>query len=283
MSTTLASFQASFFDALLAEPDAVADAPFARQPGFAVYRNTVMAGCIEALEANYPTVRGLVGDARFREIARAFVRAEPPSDGVIAGYGAGLAAWLDAQPEDAGSTLVGSVATLDRAWTEAHLAADAPLLEPGALIAFAAERFASSRLVPHPAARWLALAAPQAFAAWRGRREGGIHDDVERRDEGALLTRPDGAVVWTSIDRAAVAFLDACAEGNVVADALEAAAAAEPGSDVARWLPALMHARAFTRIESRSEGDVSQGNVALPLSLIPAGDGRREAAALGRS
>jgi hypothetical protein len=34
----------------------------ARQPGFAVYRNTVLKGCIDALQANYPTVHALVGD-----------------------------------------------------------------------------------------------------------------------------------------------------------------------------------------------------------------------------
>lgn len=35
------------------------------QPGFAVYRNTVLKACIDALQANYPTVNQLVGDHGF--------------------------------------------------------------------------------------------------------------------------------------------------------------------------------------------------------------------------
>ena len=34
----------------------------AAQPAFAVYRNTVMKGCVDALEANFPTVARLVGE-----------------------------------------------------------------------------------------------------------------------------------------------------------------------------------------------------------------------------
>jgi hypothetical protein len=285
--TPLAAFQATFFAELLAEPDAPGAAAFARQPGFAVYRNTVMAGCIEALAANYPIVRALVGDARFGDLARAYVRAAPPRDGVLAGYGDGFAAWLASRAEQGVPVLAGGLARLDRAWTESHLAADAPLLEPGTLGALAAERFAVARLTPHPAARWVELEDPELYAWWRARRAGEPMDDaaaIERKGEGvdvgggrgddrsqprsversrcsqadgasgvcggnALLTRPDGAVVWTAIGREAVVFLEACASGRVVADALEAAAAGGPASAVARWLPALMHARAFTRLD----------------------------------
>ena len=53
----LSTFQDGFSAALLGPP---ADAPWLSalesQPGFAVYRNTVLKGCIDALQANYPTV-----------------------------------------------------------------------------------------------------------------------------------------------------------------------------------------------------------------------------------
>ena len=63
----LSTFQDSFSAALLGQ---AADAPWLSalesQPGFAVYRNTVLKGCIDALQANYPTVCQLVGDDWFR-------------------------------------------------------------------------------------------------------------------------------------------------------------------------------------------------------------------------
>ena len=71
----------------------------------------------------------------------------------------------------------------------------------------------------------------------------------------ALLTRPDDAVVWAPIDRTAVAFLDACARGRSVAEALDAAVEDADGSDIGRWLPGLMHARVFTRIDPVGAGE----------------------------
>ena len=62
----LAQFQASFADALFAP--AANNSPVAAlsaQPAFAVYRNTVMKACIDALEANYPAVARLVGSEQF--------------------------------------------------------------------------------------------------------------------------------------------------------------------------------------------------------------------------
>ena len=59
-SGALCAFQDAFAEALLAPSGAVANSPeltrLIAQPGFAVYRNTVMKGCIDALQANYPAV-----------------------------------------------------------------------------------------------------------------------------------------------------------------------------------------------------------------------------------
>ena len=55
------------------------------QPGFAVYRNTVLKGCIDALQASYPTVCQLVGTDWFRAAAAVYARAQPPRDGLVVG------------------------------------------------------------------------------------------------------------------------------------------------------------------------------------------------------
>ena len=80
---SLRRFQDDFARALL-EPEVDADAEsavaaLARQPGFAVYRNTVLKGCIDALQANYPAVARLVGEEWFRAAAAIYARANLPA------------------------------------------------------------------------------------------------------------------------------------------------------------------------------------------------------------
>ena len=66
----LSAFQDGFSAALLGHAE---HAPWLSalesQPGFAVYRNTVLKGCIDALQASYPTVCQLVGEDWFRAAA----------------------------------------------------------------------------------------------------------------------------------------------------------------------------------------------------------------------
>jgi hypothetical protein len=249
-SASVDAFQRAFAAALRrssgdgeGEPDAPA---FVRQPGFAVYRNTVLAACIDALAANYPTVRQLVGAAWFDAAAGAYVRERWPSEGSLAGYGDALPAFLARFAAAADLPYLPGVARLDRLWTEAHLAADAPVLDPAALAELEPQQLVTAVLVPHPAARWIRFADLPAFTIWRGHREGidpGF--DMAWHGEAALLTRPVGSVEWQAIDAATVAFLDACSRGDTFA-----AASAEGGDELLAMLPRLFAAGAFTRIET---------------------------------
>ena len=82
MSTELSRFQDGVVQALLAPHDAAPDhlRALTDQPGFAVYRNTVLKGCIDALQANFPAVVRLVGEEWFRAVAALHARAQPPGD-----------------------------------------------------------------------------------------------------------------------------------------------------------------------------------------------------------
>jgi len=247
MDATLDAFQRDFAAALRGEAPGV-DSPVARlaaQPGFAVYRNTVAAACIDALCANHPTVVRVVGAAWFRDAAAAFARATPPSSGSLAGYGAGFAAFLAGTDAAAELPYLVDVARLDRLWTEAHLAADHDPLDASAVGALAPERLAAARLVPHPAARWTFCADVPAFTIWRRHRDGGdLAAPLDWQGEGALLVRPAGVVAWQPLDAAGVAFLDACAAGLPFGDA-----AATAGDAVVSLLPRLLAAGAFADIQ----------------------------------
>ena len=248
MSAGMQEFQSSFVKALLGAPEPTQ--PWSRQPGFDVYRNTVLRGAIDALAANVPGVHRLLGDDLFDAAAGAFVRAQLPRDGRLVRYGAGLPDFLASFPLVADIDYLPGVAALDLAWIESHLAVDAPVLAATDVFALTAEQLLHGRLVPHPAARWLSFPVP-AYTIWRQEREGRrLEDALSWRGESALLTRPGGTVAWRAIDAGEAQFMAACASGRSCDDALESVLDAGTGFDLAVSLPGLVQAGAFARIDS---------------------------------
>ena len=247
----LARFQDAFAHALLA-PDAEPDAEvaaLAAQPAFSVYRNTVMKGCIDALQANYPAVARLVGDEWFRAAASIHVRAALPIDPTLMRYGAAFAEFLAGFEPAAELSYLPGVAQLDRYWVEAHAAADDEVLDPATLAGLAPDTLAAARLHPHAAARWAWFADAPVYSIWSRNRVDGAPDDTpDWRPEGALLVRPRDVVQWIAIDAAGCAFLEACAAGHTLAAAAAAALAAQSDVDLARLMSTLLAAGAFSRM-----------------------------------
>ena len=247
----LAQFQDAFSRALLAEP-AEADecvAALAAQPAFAVYRNTVMKGCVDALEANFPAVARLVGEEWFRAAAAVYARAELPAEPSLLAYGGSFPAFLARFEPAAALPYLPEVARLDRLWTESHAAADGPVLDRSAFARLAPESLGEAVLEPHPAARWAWFDATPAFTIWsRNRDEAAAEGEIDWRGEGALLTRPVGAVRWLAVDAAACRFLDACALDAPLSLALESALEADANANLVRLVNALLDAGALARI-----------------------------------
>jgi Putative DNA-binding domain len=240
MNMSLAGFQQDFGRALFDD----GDSPLAltSQPGFSVYRNTVMKGCVDALEANYPSVARLVGPDWFHAAAALYVRAEPPRDARLQRYGEGFAAFLRGFTPAADLPYLGFVAQLDRGWTESHVAADARPADAGWLAGLAPESLGATVLRPHPAARWAWFDDMPVYSIWQRNRsdDAAQHDGLPWQGEGALLTRPDAAVCWGPLGRGGCAFLNTCAAGRPLGDAAEAALAAEAGIDLTATLSHLL-------------------------------------------
>jgi hypothetical protein len=246
----LSRFQDAFEYALLA-PDSAPDAEVAAlttQPAFAVYRNTVMKGCIDALQANYPAVTRLVGEEWFRATASIFVRQSPPTNPMLLDYGVAFADFLASFEPAAELPYLPDVARLDRYWTEAHAAPDDVVLDPATVAALAPEALASTVLRPHAAARWAWFSDAPIYSIWsRNRADETPHDELEWKPEGALLTRPHDVVQWFDIDAAGCAFLEACAKGRTLGAAADAALEAQADTDFARLMSTLLGAGAFGR------------------------------------
>ena len=256
----LSTFQDGFSAALWssAPGDAATQSPWLAalqaQPGFAVYRNTVLQGCIDALQASYPTVCQLVGDDWFRAAAAVYARAEPPRHGALVDYGGGFASFLAGFAPAAGLPYLGAVARLDRCWTECHLAADAPALDRTGWARLDARALGTLHLRPHPAARWAWCANHPAYALWQRHRDGLAWDDrLPWAGDGGLLSRPLAAVEWRPLPLAGCALLDACAAGLPLEAAATQALMADPCADFAQLLGTLLDAGALAALPSPSD------------------------------
>ncbi|HTN50414.1 MAG TPA: DNA-binding domain-containing protein [Burkholderiaceae bacterium] len=255
MQLALHAYQDAFAAALLAD-DPAADAPeelrsLLAQPGFAVYRNTVLKGCIDALQANFPTVDRLVGDEWFRAAAAIHARATLPSQVSLLVYGESFPDFLAAFEPAQELPYLADVARVDRAWTESHVAADDPLLEPPAVVALSPAQMATTGLQLHAATRWHWSDAWPIHALWSRNRSESSEEPAEIvwAGEGVLLTRPYGAVHCAALSGAGAAFLAACATGASIEQAVLAALSAEPAADIAALIHQLLDAGAFSALQ----------------------------------
>lgn len=250
---TLGRFQDEFARALLVIDEAAPPsmAKLVGQPAFAVYRNTVIKACVDALQANYPAVNRLVGDEWMRAAAAIYARKTLPRMPMLLDYGADFADFLAHFEPAAELPYLTGVARLDRCWTEAHTAATESPLDDAAIKKLAEGNYFRLHLQPHAATRWVWCADAPAFTIWsRNRGDEPNADDLEWRAEGALLTRPGDAVVWHKLDRASCVFLDSCAAGATVAGAAQAALDADHDADLSRLIAILFDAGAFSHIRS---------------------------------
>lgn len=250
-ANSLSRFQDAFARALFGAPSEAdsAVAGLVAQPAFAVYRNTVTKGCIDALQANFPSVARLVGEEWFRAAAAVYVAGELPKEPSLLAYGASFPAFLAGFAPAAELPYLSDVARLDRLWTESHAAADGPALEGAALTGFDPAALASAILHPHPAARWAWFPEAPIYSIWRRNREEDTDEsELDWKGEGALLSRPEGDVRWAVIDAAGCRFLDACAEGLPVALALQATLETDANADLVQLIRRLVEAGALGRL-----------------------------------
>jgi hypothetical protein len=255
---SLREFQDAFARALT-DVDMVADATLVgltRQMGFAVYRNTVMKGCVDALQANFPAVVRLVGESWFRAAAAQFAAAHLPRSPALVDYDPRFPAFLDALVSSAGPSAalpyLADVARLDRHWTEAHISVDARPIAAETVAEYGIDRLADVTLCPHPSARWGWFATMPIYSIWRCNREASAAErlsDIAWNGEGCLIVRPAQSVVWVEVNEAECRFLDACGRGEPLGEAGSAALAVDAGVDLAGLLERLLRIGAFGSLD----------------------------------
>ncbi|MDY0936626.1 DNA-binding domain-containing protein [Pseudomonas viridiflava] len=255
MTSLLADFQDDFAHALKGQvPSSLSH--LIQQPGFSVYRNTVMKGISDALIANFPTVERLVGNDWLRAAALAYALESPPVDARLLFYGIDFPDFLDSFEHARQLPYLGNVARLDRLWIDIHCAPDIKSLDLSTLSDLTPKQLQELRLKPGPAAGWRWFDGQPAYTLWRCNREHlDIPDDLQWRSEGALFTRKAGQVVWQPLSLAGYTFLNACAADLPFGQAMKLASDALPDMDPNELLFQLLNADVFISPPDPPAGD----------------------------
>jgi hypothetical protein len=245
MKLTLSQFQEAFVEALYARPAPQLSALLG-QPAFAVYRNTVMAGCVEALRANFPSVQTLVGAQWMGDAAAAYAQQSPPADTRLIHYGADFADFLDQMQAQHGLPYLGQVARLDQYWNEAFSAPSEPCLDLAALAGMTASDLARSYLRPRANARWHWCEQHPAYSLWRcGREQLDWAQDQPWVGQGVLFVGGAEGVCHQALAKGGCVFLQACAAQQTLENASLLAQQAQPDLDFTGLLGQLIAAQVF--------------------------------------
>ena len=226
--------------------------PSARR--FAVYRNNVAVGLIEALRTAFPATCRLVGTDFFTAMAREFALRSPPVSPVMHDYGAAFPDFISIFEPASSLPYLPDVAHIERAYVEAYHALEAKPVEPSEFAAIPAEQAGALRLLLHPSVRIVRSRFP-ALTIWRMNVGDGVPApvDVAFGGEDALIVRPDAEVEVRAVPPGGAAFVAELADGRTLEQATLAAFEEAASFDLAGNLAALIGAGLFITCRLHNE------------------------------
>jgi hypothetical protein len=217
---------------------------------FAVYRNNVVAGLVDALAQRFPVVCRLVGDEFFRAMARVYATARPPASPLMMLYGETFPEFIDEFAPAAALPYLGDIARLELARGRAYHAADAAAPAGAQIFAgLGGERLGRLRVKLHPSASIVASSHP-IVSIWQ------VNNDPDHAvpiapwaAEAALVARPYADVEVRRLPPGAAAFLSCLSRHGAMAEAVEAGTAASAEFDLVESLSLLIAANVVIGID----------------------------------
>ncbi|WP_420407241.1 DNA-binding domain-containing protein [Hoeflea sp.] len=242
----------SDFGAALLDPDRPLPAGIVGPRGkaatkrFAVYRNNVTVGLVNALADIFPAVARLVGIDFFRNMARIYIAEEPPRSALLFQYGQGFPDFLARFEPVAQLPYLPDVARLERRWLDATHAADMDPLSPASLAAVSPDDLERLYFTPHPATRLVGsrFAAVSIFSASRALQP--LDAITVMKPETGLITRPHHEVQIRQLPQGAALFFQELLEGRSLGQAANRTHEEQPEFDLAAAISALLESGAFT-------------------------------------
>jgi hypothetical protein len=186
---------------------------------FAVYRNNVTAGLIDALEQRFPVCLRLVGNEFFRAMAGAYVRNFLPRSPILTEYGEDFSEFVAGFAPACELAYLPDVARLEYAIGRAYHAPDAEPLSFQEIRAISVERFVSATLSLHPSVQLTPSRFP-LVSIWRTNMFDTQVSAVETDcAEDAMAIRPHLEVSVHALPPGALGFIHALAAGETIARA----------------------------------------------------------------
>ena len=220
--------------------------------GYDVYRNNVTVSLINALAEIYPAVKRITGATFFRAMARAHVRATPPTSPLLFDYGRAFPDFVEAYEYAQETPWLADVARIERAWLDAYHAPEAPLLSAPTLSAVPAEALPTARLIPHPATKIVRSALP-AVSIFAANRQAGEVEAIAAGPEDALITRPGIDVLVRRLPPGGARFISHLVAGEPLVEAADAALAECDAFDLSVSLAGVLEAGAFSALQQIEE------------------------------
>lgn len=213
-----------------------AGAPAGRR--FNVYRNNVTTSLMDALGDGFPVIKKLLGEENFRNLAREYQAAHPPSSPLMIYFGEAFPQFLADFVPLAKIPYLSDVAKLEYAMRQSYHAADAPAMDPAKLGELSEEQLLAAKVTLAPSLRVVTSPWP-IVGIWQMNSVEGAAKPVARA-ECALITRPEYDPMPELITPADAALLLTLQKGLPLADALAAAQEQDQNHDFGRLLGRLL-------------------------------------------
>ena len=203
--------------------DIEAELILGRAPGMTqIHANHFRISLGEALAANFPVTRRIVGGACFAALARHYILDEPPQSPCLFEYGETFADYIQHFPTCRDLPYLPDIARLEWGLNEAAHAEDAVVLNLDGLANVSPDQAERLRFIPHPAARLVSSVYPlrEIWQVGQPDAEPGAIVDLDEGGVDILVTRPALDVEWRVVSAAAATIFRKLHAGAKLQDAV---------------------------------------------------------------
>ena len=239
---SLRDVQTAFMSSIFATDDAAVAAHIESADShgkpMAIYRNNVYTALTKALEAIYPVIGRLVGEAFFKFAARRYIDAYPSTSGDLNRFGAHFAEFLGSFEYAASLPYLPDVAQLEWCCHQTYLAGDDQPLDLARLAAIPPQDYGRLRFRLNSACRLLHSAWP-IDAIWRVNQPdypGEQSVDLTTGGVSLLIQRHHNRIRLTALSAAEWRFLTALNDKQSLAAACDNVLRIDPDTDVGALL-----------------------------------------------
>jgi hypothetical protein len=215
---------------------------------FAVYRNNVVVGLIDALSERFPVCLRLVGEEFFRAMARCYARVSFPRVPMLFEYGEDFAEFVSRFEPVRDLPYLSDVARLEYAMGRAYHAADAATLPLDFVRSLPGDRLASATALLHPSTQVIPSRYP-IISIWSANTAPDPPEILALdHAEDALVVRPRLAVEAHALPASGSTLVEVLMGGGTFGEAVNAASRRARDFDLAASLRTLLACEAFVAI-----------------------------------